>query len=219
MGTFRKSNVTSTIKSYKNDQRRITISISLENKSPSFLKEPSNISVQLSFLPQQIIDLSRWNMTTILRRWPQLWSFSHNALRKVTSHGSRWRIWAGHHADAPVARTCGLLQAEEDHRSQLRKRHHQCAEVIADIITWPHLLNDVIPVDGVIVLTQPSSHLTHGQWSGTLLWGHRDAVATWRRRKCDVNIVTYREQNIENKLHLGKCSIPSFPYAPVFPIH
>lgn len=37
------------------------------------------------------------------------------------------RIWAGNHTDAPVARTGGLLEAEEDHRCQLGEGHHKGA--------------------------------------------------------------------------------------------
>jgi len=67
------------------------------------------------------------------------------------------RIWAGDHADAPVARAGGLLEAEEDHRRQLREGQHESAQVTADadVIPWTHFLDDVISVRQAVVLTLP----------------------------------------------------------------
>ncbi len=39
------------------------------------------------------------------------------------------RIWAGDHTDAPIARTGGLLKAEEDHRCQLWEGDHKANTV------------------------------------------------------------------------------------------
>lgn len=69
----------------------------------------------------------------------------------------RQRIWAGDHTDAPVARTGGLLETEEDHGRQLREGHHESAQVTADadIITWTHFLDDVISLRRAVFLALP----------------------------------------------------------------
>lgn len=168
-------------------RRKQHLSSKTHQRSPCSRPSHHNTSMSLRYLTGR-------TMTSFLRGRPQLGCFSHNTLSKVTSHGRRWwRIWAGHHTDAPVARTCGLLEAEEDHRWQLRKGYHQRAEVVADIIAWPHLLNDVIPLDGAVVLPQPSSDLTHSQRSGTLLRGHRDTAATWKEESDVRNLELQRD--------------------------
>lgn len=76
---------------------------------------------------------------------------------KVKRLASDERIWAGDHADAPVARTGGLLKAEEDNGRQLREWHHDSAQVTADadIITRTHFLNDVIGLCQAVLLVLP----------------------------------------------------------------
>lgn len=62
------------------------------------------------------------------------------------------RIWAGHHANAPAARTCGLFEAEEDHRRQLGEGHHQGAQVAPHAHVVSHLLDDVVGVHRAVLL-------------------------------------------------------------------
>lgn len=84
------------------------------------------------------------------------------------------RIWAGHHADAPVAWAGGLFEAEEDHGCQLGEGHHQRAQVTAqaDVITRS-LLNDVITVRRTVVLRLPRpGRGDHPQRHRTLLARH-----------------------------------------------
>ncbi len=61
-------------------------------------------------------------------------TFGDNTQTQTTIIHSIKRIWAGDHADAPAARTGCLLEAEEDHRYQLRVGHNQHTGITASIV-------------------------------------------------------------------------------------
>lgn len=97
------------------------------------------------------------------------------------------RIWAGDHPDAPVARAGGLLEAEEDHGSQLGEGHHEGAQVAAhaDVVRRAHLLDDVIViVHRTVVLALPwPCRGDAPQRHRTLLGRHGNLAAIWRDRE------------------------------------
>lgn len=67
------------------------------------------------------------------------------------------RIWAQNHADAPAAGTGGLLEAEEDHRRQVREGRHQGAQVAAraHVVGRAGFFDDVIIARRTVVLAPP----------------------------------------------------------------
>lgn len=85
------------------------------------------------------------------------------------------RIWAQDHTDAPAARTGGLLEAEEDHRRQVRERHHEGAQVAAHagIVGRASLFDEVIIARRSVVLAPARPCWGEGpQWHRTLLAHH-----------------------------------------------
>lgn len=102
------------------------------------------------------------------------------------------RIWAWDHANAPVARTGSLLEAEEDHRCQLREGQHESAQVTADadvVVARTHFLNDVINVRWAIVLAQPRPCWGDApQWHRTLLTRHGNPAKIWNPKREGIGI-------------------------------
>ena len=112
---------------------------------------------------------------------------------KLKGQFHQWmkRIWAGDHTDAPVARTGGLLQAEEDHGCQLREGQHESAQVTADadVIICTHFLNDVISLLQAVLLTLPWPCWGNApQRHRTLLARHGNPAEIWKTAWVDSGV-------------------------------
>lgn len=96
------------------------------------------------------------------------------------------RIWAQNHADAPAARTGGLLEAEEDHGRQVWERHHEGAQVAADadVVGRASFFDDVVIVRRTVVLAVARPCWRKGPQRHRTLPAHRgnpDAICQKQR--------------------------------------